>query len=58
MDTMSAARQPAASWIALVSVLFLAAPAGAALPQDQDEEPPGLPAVPLPDEPSCSTRTP
>ena len=51
MDTMSAARQPVASWIALVSVLFLAAPAGAALPQDQDEEPPGLPAVPLPDEP-------
>ena len=51
MDSTSAARHRLASWIALVSVLFLAAPAEAAMQQDQDEEPPGLPAVPLPDEP-------
>ena len=51
MDTLFAARRHPASWIALVSVLLLAAPAGAEIRQDQDEEPPGLPAVPLPDEP-------
>ena len=37
--------------IALAGALLLVAPAGAALQQDQAEEPPGLPAVPLPDEP-------
>ena len=36
--------------IALAVALLLAMPAGAAPQQDQDEGPPGLPAVPLPDE--------
>ena len=51
MDSISAARHRLTLWVALVGVLFFAAPAGAALQQDQEEEPPGLPAVPLPDEP-------
>ena len=42
------------AWIALAGVLLLASPAGAAPQQEEDTEPPGLPAVPLPGEPPRS----
>ncbi len=48
-STRTACRRLA--WIALAGVLLLASPAGAAPQQEEDTEPPGLPAVPLPDEP-------
>ena len=51
MDSTSTACRRLASCIALAGALLLVAPAGAALQQDQEVEPPGLPAVPLPDEP-------
>ena len=51
MDSMSATHRRLVPWIALAGILLLGAPAGAAPQQDPDEEPPGLPAVPLPDEP-------
>ena len=50
MDSTPTACRRLAPCIALASALLLAAPAGAAPQQDRDEEPPGLPAVPLPDE--------
>ena len=50
MDSTPTACRRLAPCIALAGALLLVAPAGAALQQDQ-EEPPGLPAVPLPDEP-------
>ena len=51
MDSISAACRRLAPCVALAGALLLAGPAGAAPQQDQAEEPPGLPAVPLPDEP-------
>ena len=51
MDSTPTACRRLAPCIALAGALLLVAPAGAALQQDQEEEPPGLPAVPLPDEP-------
>ncbi len=51
MDSRPATCRRLTHWIALAGVLFLAMPAGAAPQQDRDEDPPGLPAVPLPDEP-------
>ena len=50
MDSTSTACRRLAACIALAGALLLAVPAGAALQQDQEEGPPGLPAVPLPDE--------
>ena len=50
MDSTSTACRRLTPCIALAGALLLVAPAGAAPQQDQ-EEPPGLPAVPLPDEP-------
>ena len=49
-DPPTARRRPA-PWLAFAGALLLAMPAGAATRQDQPGEPPGLPAVPLPDEP-------
>ena len=51
MHDPSASRRRSAPWLALAGALLLAMPAGAAPQQDQPAEPPGLPAVPLPDEP-------
>ena len=51
MDSTPTACRRLAACIALACTLLLAGPAGAAPQQDQEEEPPGLPAVPLPDEP-------
>jgi glucose/arabinose dehydrogenase len=53
MGSTSTARRRLAPWIALAGALLLAVPAGAAAQQDQTERerPPGLPGVPLPDEP-------
>ena len=51
MDSTPTACRRLAPCITLAGALLLVAPAGAALQQDQEEEPPGLPAVPLPDEP-------
>ena len=50
MDSTPTACLRLAPCIALAGALLLAAPAGAAPQQDREEEPPGLPAVPLPDE--------
>lgn len=49
-DPLASRRRPA-PWLALAGALLLAMPSGAAPQQDQSAEPPGLPAVPLPDEP-------
>ena len=51
MHDPSTARRRPAPWLAFAGALLLAMPAGAAPRQDQPGEPPGLPAVPLPDEP-------
>ena len=51
MDSTPTACRRLAPCIALAGALLLVAPAGAAPQQDREEEPPGLPAVPLPDEP-------
>ena len=51
MDSTPTACRRFTPCIALAGALLLIAPAGAAPQQDQEEEPPGLPAVPLPDEP-------
>lgn len=51
MHDPSTARRRPAPWLAFAGALLLAMPAGAATRQDQPGEPPGLPAVPLPDEP-------
>ena len=53
METAPASCSRFTSYVSLACALLLvlALPVGAAPQQDEEEEPPGLPAVPLPDEP-------